>query len=86
MPCGVETQLVAVERQAGLETQRVAGAEPDGHGARGDQRVPEGRPVLRRHEQLEAERLAGVAGAAEARLDGERSRRRPDRARAASRC
>ena len=71
-PFGVETQLVAVERQAGLETQRVAGAETDGHGARGDECVPEGRPELRRHEQLEADRLARVAGAADASLDGER--------------
>ena len=45
---GVEAELVAVEREAGLEAQGVAGAEPDGHGARGDERVPEGRPVVRR--------------------------------------
>ena len=44
---GVEAQLVAVQRQAGLETQRVAGAETDGRGARGDERVPEGRPAAR---------------------------------------
>ena len=42
----VEAQLVAVQRQAGLETQGVAGAEPDGRGARGDERVPHGRPLL----------------------------------------
>ncbi len=63
---------MAVQRQAGLETQRVAGAEADGRGASGDERVPEGRPLLRVDEELEADGLAGVAGAADARLDGER--------------
>ncbi len=69
---GVEAELVAVERQAGLEAQRVAGAETDGRGARRDQRVPQGRRLLRGDEELEAERLAGVAGAADARAHGER--------------
>jgi len=70
VPLRVETQLVAVERQACLETQGVAGAEPAGLGPRRHQRVPQGRRVLGGDEQLEAERLAGVSGTAQADLDG----------------
>ena len=58
---------MAVEREAGLEPQGVAGAEAHGHGARGDQRVPDGRPVVGAHEELERDGLAGVAGARDAR-------------------
>ena len=42
-------QVVAVERQAGLQPQRVAGAQADGlHPLVGQQRVPEGRRRARR--------------------------------------
>ena len=70
---------MAVERQAGLEPQGVAGAEPDGHGARRDQRVPERRPVVRGDEELEGDGLARVAGAGDARLDEAPVARQPQR-------
>ena len=66
-PQRVGAQLVAVERQAGLEPEGVAGAEPDGNGARAGQGVPEGRPVVRGREQFEGDGLAGIAGPRDAR-------------------
>ena len=72
---GVGAQLVAVERQAGLQAQGVAGAEADGSGARADEGVPELAGVLGGDEELEAERLAGVAGAAEHDLGAGQRRR-----------
>ena len=76
---GVDAELVAVERQAGLQTQGVAGAEADGHGARADQRVPQRRPVVRRQEELEGDGLARVAGARDARLHEASVARQPQR-------
>ena len=61
---------MAVEGKAGLETQGVAGAEPDGLGARRHQGVPKGRRITGGDEELEAERLSGVPGAAHSDLDG----------------
>ena len=62
---GVEVELVAVERHAGLEPERVARAEPDrqpaGRPDRVEQRVPERHRVGRVDEELEAV-LAGVPG------------------------
>ena len=66
-------ELVAVQRQAGLEPQRVAGAEPGGLDAGG--RAPRPRPRrarIGRDGDLDAV-LAGVAGA------GDHARRRPPR-------
>src|SRR5579859_2263619 len=55
--------VVAIERQAGLETQRVAGAEAHGLGAtRADQSVPELLSVIRAAVQLETV-FACIAGA-----------------------
>ena len=70
---------MAVERKTGLEAQGVAGAEPDGHGAGCDQCVPEGRPVVRGHEELEGHRLTGIAGAGDPRLDESPVARQPQR-------
>ncbi len=74
-------QLVAVERHAGLQAERVARPEPDGDEARGaagrDERVPHRGPRRRVHEELEAV-LAGVAGACdEGRDPGHASLRDP---------
>ncbi len=61
----VAVELVAVERHAGLEPQRVAGAEADRHEAQRpaglEQRVPELGGAVVLDEDLEAV-LAGVAG------------------------
>ncbi len=78
-PLRVDAELVAVERQAGLESQGVAGAEADGHGARVDQCVPEGRPVVRADEELERDGLSRVAGAGDARLHEASVARQPQR-------
>ena len=55
-------EVVAVEVEADLEAQGVAGAEADRRGAGFGQRVPDRRRALRRHEQLDPV-LARVAGA-----------------------
>ena len=60
-------QVVAVERVADLEPQRVARAEAGRRRAGADQRLPDGRRVLGREQQLDAV-LARVAGAADERL------------------
>ena len=65
---GIDTELVAVEREPSLETQGIASAEPDRHGAGGDQRVPELRPVVGADEELERDGLSRVARARDARL------------------
>ena len=61
-------KLVAVERHAGFEPQRVAGAEPGGHDAQRlaqfHQHFPHARGDAGAEAQLEAV-LAGVAGAAD---------------------
>ena len=53
---------MAVQRQAGLEAQRIAGAEPDRPGAVFDQPVVDAQRVVALDEQFEADRLAGVTG------------------------
>ena len=55
-------ELVAVERQAGFEPQRVAGPEPGRLDPGAEHRVPQRRRVPGRHGDLHAV-LAGVAGA-----------------------
>ena len=68
----VAVQLVAVERHAGLEPERVAGAQPDRHAVRGadavEQRVPQLAGPRGLDEDLEAV-LAGVAGPRDQRRD-----------------
>ena len=68
----VAVELVAVERHAGLEPERVAGAQADGLqavlGARLDERVPELARAVAFDEHLEAV-LAGVAGPRDERRD-----------------
>src|SRR6185503_17195142 len=54
--------VLAVEVHAGLETQRIAGAEAAGLHARLDERRPQRLDMRRRQRDLEAV-LAGVAGA-----------------------
>ena len=61
----VGAELEAVERQAGLEAQRVARAQAGRRGPAGQQGVPQPRRGRRLDEELEAERLAGVAGASD---------------------
>ena len=56
------TELVTVQRQRGFEPQRVASTEPGGHGAGGDESVPERSGDIGRNRDLDAI-LAGVAGA-----------------------
>ena len=65
----VDAQLVSVQRQAALEPQCVACAEAHRRGPGAHQRAPELLPVLGRHEELEGDRLAGVARPGEASLD-----------------
>ena len=60
--------VVAVQRVADLEPERVSRAEAAGDGAAGDDRVPELDRVLRRAHQLDAE-LACVAGPVDHHLD-----------------
>ena len=61
-------QFVAVERHAGFQAERVAGAEAAGHDAQRlallDDGLPDGRGDVAAHAQLEAV-FAGVAGAAD---------------------
>ena len=64
---GGVVDLVAVERVAHLQPQRVAGAQPDRLGAGPDQRLPDLRRVPLPAVQLEAV-LAGVAGAGDEAL------------------
>ena len=61
----IGAQFVAVERQGRFQAQRVPGSQPGGSGAGLDQNPPELRRVLGVHEELEAERLARVARAAD---------------------
>ena len=78
---GVRADVVAVQRVADLEAQRVAGAEPARDGAALEHGVPQPDRVLAHAEQL-ATVLAGVAGAVHHHLDsvdralGEGERRR----------
>ena len=65
---GVRRDVVAVQRVADLEPQRVARAEPARLRAARDDRVPERRRVLGRTHQLDAA-LARVAGAVDHHLD-----------------
>ncbi len=59
----VQSELVPVERQSRLEAQGITRTEPGRHGAEIDQALPKlDRPVAV-DEQLEAHRLAGIAGA-----------------------
>ena len=60
--------VVAVQRVADLQAQRVARTEPAGDGAAGDDRVPERDRVLGRAHQLDT-LLARVAGAVDHHLD-----------------
>ena len=55
-------EFVAVQGQAGLQAQHIAGAEAAGQGAGGGQGVPDGGGVGGAESQLKAV-LAGVAGA-----------------------
>ena len=73
----IRAQFVAVERQAGFEPQGVAGAEAHGRGARGDQCVPDGRPVVGADEQLERDGLSRVSRACYARLNEASVARQP---------
>ena len=65
---GLGRDVVAVQRVADLEPQRVARAEPARHGAARDDGVPERDGVLGRAHQLAAA-LARVAGAVDHHLD-----------------
>src|SRR5262245_62796741 len=58
----VGTDVVAVQRVADLETQRVPGAEPARLGAALDDRIPEGPGILGHDHQLDT-LLARVTGA-----------------------
>ncbi len=79
---GLGGDVVAMQRIADLEAQRVTRAEAAGDGAARDHRVPESAGVLGCAHQLAA-RLARIAGAADHHLDavelphrvGERGRR-----------
>ena len=64
----LRADVVAVQRVADLEPQRVARAEAAGHDAAREDRVPERRRVLGHARQLDA-LLAGVAGAVDHHLD-----------------
>ena len=59
-------ELEAVERQAGFEAQRVARAQAGRRSPAGHQRVPQPGGGLGGDEELEAQRLAGVARATHA--------------------
>ena len=65
---GVEAQLVAVQGQPRLQAQRIAGTEADRHGAGIDQALPQRDRLAGLDEQLEADRLAGIAGARDDQL------------------
>ena len=69
--------VVAVEAEAGLEPQRIAGAEADRQHLRlGEERAGEGLGMVGLHRDLEAI-LAGVAGAGDVAVDAvERGARR----------
>src|SRR5690348_5684999 len=65
---GVLGDVLAVERVARFDPERVARTEPAGNGAAGEDAVPERDGVLRRHEQR-APLLARVSGAIDHALD-----------------
>ncbi len=58
----VDAQLVAVEGEGRLQAQGVACPQADGGGAQAHEPVPDLAARAGRHEQLEAERFAGVPG------------------------